>query len=391
MRKIIGYLLIALSIMICVTVVYRTSRYSSVNRPFSSHTILTSSWEKYKEQFILPEGRVVDYTQQEITTSEGQSYALLRAVWVDDKDTFDRVWKWTQDNLRRDDDKLFGWKWGKLSNGTYNFLEDGGNNNASDADEDIALALIFAGRRWGDEKYINSAKEILADLWKYNVGETKDNKNYLVAGNWAKSQDILVINPSYFAPYAWRIFAQVDKERDWNSLIDPAYDLLEEVRVVPLDTQSPVGLPPDWISLYRSDGSIKPTYIDRLTTNYSFDAIRTPWRIALDYQWNQEERAFTYLANAFSFLESEYNNEGKLAGSYSRDGKRLSGENATMYATSLGYFMIVKPDLAKKIYEDKIIKLYSNDNNTFREDVPYYEQNWLWFGTALYNNGIKPI
>ena len=33
---------------------------------------------------------------------------------------------------------------------------------------------------------------------------------------------------------------------------------------------------------------------------------------------------------------------------------------------------------------EKIVRLYSNANNEFDERLPYYEQNWLWFGSALY-------
>jgi endoglucanase len=61
-----------------------------------------------------------------------------------------------------------------------------------------------------------------------------------------------------------------------------------------------------------------------------------------------------------------------------------------MYATALGYFMTVYPELGQKMYQDKIVDLYSNDKSTFREDLPYYEQNWLWFSSALFNQELVP-
>jgi hypothetical protein len=59
-----------------------------------------------------------------------------------------------------------------------------------------------------------------------------------------------------------------------------------------------------------------------------------------------------------------------------------------MYATSLGYFSVIKPELAKKIYQEKIVELYSTDESTFKDNIPYYEQNWLWFGAGLFNESL---
>ncbi len=61
--------------------------------------LLTAAWIGYKHRFIQPDGRVIDFQRDQVTTSEGQSYAMLRAVWMDDRPTFDLTWRWTQDNL----------------------------------------------------------------------------------------------------------------------------------------------------------------------------------------------------------------------------------------------------------------------------------------------------
>ena len=49
------------------------------------------SWAGYKQGFVGGDGRVSDPTRGGITTSEAQSYALLRAVWMDDRPSFDSV------------------------------------------------------------------------------------------------------------------------------------------------------------------------------------------------------------------------------------------------------------------------------------------------------------
>jgi endoglucanase len=382
-RKIIGIGMIILSIAIALFVAYKNSRYDRITRSFSPYTLLQSSWIRYSENFINEDGRVVDDRFNDITTSEGQSYAMLRAVWVDDRETFDRSWTWTKENLDRESDNLFGWRWGRRQDGSYGFLEDGGENSASDADSDIALSLILASRRWNRPEYAQESKQILPDIWDHLTREVQ-GKRYLIAGNWADLPEGLVINPSYFSPYAWRIFAEYDEDRDWNSLIDPAYELLERTSWEPLDREFAVGLPPDWVVLDRENGNLSKTLEPQLTTNYSFDALRVPWRIALDYVWNEEEKAKSYLEKSFKFLSDYYSENNRLAGWYSHDGQVLGEkENPAMYAASLGYFSLIDPEIAGKIYQEKIIQLYATDQNSFRDDLPYYEQNWLWFGAAL--------
>ena len=387
--KQLGIIFIILSVGILAYVLYANSRYSSVTRTFSPYSLITSSWEFYKKKFINADGRVIDFSQNNITTSEGQSYAMLRSVWVDDKGTFDKVWHWTKTTLKRPDDNLFGWRWGQRSDKIYGFYDNGGNNSAADADTDIALALILANKRWQDSSYLNDAKVILKDIWNVET-DTVQNNRFVLAGNWAKQKDTVIINPSYFAPYAYRIFAQVDTEHDWNSLIDPAYDLLNKSGKDPLDTNKAVGLPPDWMALSRSSGTYVKPSDQNLRTTYSYDAVRVPWRIALDYSWNKDERARLYLESSFEYLKNLYQQNGKLASTYAHDGTVvINTENPVMYSTFLGYLQIVDPSAAKKMYEEKILKLYSNELNTFNTDIPYYEQNWLWFGTALYNGFIK--
>ena len=387
MKKYIGFSLIIIAIVVVIIVMYINSPYSSQTRSFSSYTLLTSSFQTYKSQFINSDGRVIDYSQDSITTSEGQSYALLRAVWVGDKPTFDLVWKFTKNDLQHTSgDHLFSWRWGKLPNGSYGALPNGGSNSATDADEDIALALILAGHRWGDETYINEAEQIIPDIWKYETAVAV-GKRYVIAGNWAASSNELDIDPSYFAPYEYRIFAKIDTQDDWNSLIAPGYQLLTDSGNAAFNTGHGVGLPPDWLTLQKDNGTIKVASIPNADSNYSFDAMRVPFRIALYYMWNKDPVAKDYLVKNYTLLLDQYEKNNQLATNYTHDGSVINqNENPDMYATSIGYFMIADPQVAQDIYENKILKLYSNDNNSFNTDLGCYEQNWLWFGAAMYNN-----
>jgi endoglucanase len=383
LRMYTGIIIAVSGLIIATGTLYLSSPASIQTRIFSPYTLLSSSWENYKTRFIGKDGRVIDYTQGDITTSEAQSYALLQAVWIDDKSTYDLVWLWTKNNLTRKTDQLFGWRWGKLADGSYGFITNGGNNSASDADTDIVLSLILAGRRWNDSNYTLQAVKILPDLWNIDT-DTLGSNRYLVAGNWAKGETEDVINPSYFAPYAWRLFAAVDTKDDWNSLITPAYALLNQATDNNLDKNSSSGLPPDWIAVRRTDAALGPAAIPGFTTNYSYDAYRIPWRVALDYYINKDPEARGYL-NKLVFLNNYFAKNNQLPSGFTHDGDPLNSyENPAMYATALADLTVENPSMAEKVFQEKIVKLYSNDTNSFRQDLSYYDTNWLWFGSGLY-------
>ena len=81
------------------------------------HPFFETTWQRYRDRFIQADGRVIDWeNDDQRTTSEGQAYAMLRALLIDDRETFDRVLNWGEQNLaRRDDDgvlidHLWAWK-----------------------------------------------------------------------------------------------------------------------------------------------------------------------------------------------------------------------------------------------------------------------------------------
>jgi endo-1,4-beta-D-glucanase Y len=197
----------------------------------SVRVLLMATWQTYNRDFITSDGQVLNpiehrgwfhsehvrYTQ---TGSEGQAYAMLRAVWLDDRNAFDRVWRWTRGHLQVRQDHLLAWLWAQDENDTWRLLD---GNTASDADEDFALALVFAAHRWHDPRYSSAALTILGDIWRLEVGQERGTY-YLTAGNWATQYDAgLVVNPSYFAPYAYRIFAREDPAHPGEALADSSY------------------------------------------------------------------------------------------------------------------------------------------------------------------------
>lgn len=352
---------------------------------FAEKDMLQELWNSYKINYIEPgTNRTLDKQQANISTSEGQSYAMMRAVWMDDQKTFDDSFQWAKDNLQRDD-YLFSWKFGQLPDGKYGIQDTiGGQNTASDGDSDIALSLLMAYSRWKQDKYLYDAIPIISSIWEKEVVEI-NGKPVLVANYLERNNDVsVIINPSYFAPYAYKIFAQLDKDHDWTALADNSYEILRQAATSPLNTNISAGLPPDWVAIDRSTGNMSAVASPDLTTKFSFDAIRTPWRLALDYKWYKDERSKNLLAG-YSKLAKEWQSTGHIAAIYKHDGTReVNYETPATYGATLGYFDVIEPKLAEKIYRSKLSTVYDPDEQRPKKQLSYYDDNWSWFGMALY-------
>lgn len=376
----IGFLLVA-----GAYVVTQTKKSSLI---FSPTQVLGATWLTYKQEYLEEgSGRTLDKQRTNVTTSEGQSYTMLRAVWQGDKATFDQSWQWTKDNLLHEEDWLFAWLFGERPDGSYGVLvEQNGHVTASDADQDIALALVFAYARWQDPAYIGEARRILDDLWDKEVILIA-GRPYLAANDLEKfsSSDTAILNPSYLAPYAYRIFALVDSAHPWGELTQTSYDIIETSLALPLDTATSAGLPPNWVRIHKETGEILPPH-NGLTTDFGYDALRTPWRITLDYLWNDEPRAKSVLER-MHFLSEKWEQNQRLAAVYRHDGTVLEAqETPAMYGGTIGYFLVADPAHAKDVYDSKLASLYNPDINGWEEKLSYYDDNWAWFGIALYHN-----
>ncbi len=352
---------------------------SSLPESTSNRELLVESWDSYRRRFIQRDGRVIDYEASDRSTSEGQAYAMLRAVLIDDAATFALTLNWGENNLRRLEDgkpvdNLWAWKWGRTGDGSWGPID---KNFASDADIDAITALIFASRRWNRPEYLKLAKTKLQDLWEYStvVGQ---NKRYLLPGPKAafiRDSSIFILNPSYFAPYAFRLFAQVDLERDWLSLVDTSYEVLED------STQlSAVNLPSDWVALNAETGEYQPLPADSpIKSVYSFDAYRVWWRIALDASWFNSSRARSYLEQNIQHPLKLWREQSSIPARINLEGEALVNYEATsQYAMLYAASMLIDPELAQELLEKKLLPQYQQE--VWDDNEAYYTQNLAWLG-----------
>ena len=89
-------------------------------------------WERYAQNAIDPQGRVIDHSAQDRTTSEGQAYGMFFALVANDRTRFDKILGWTEVNLAQGDLTLHlpAWNWGKNPDGSWKTIDP---NPASDA------------------------------------------------------------------------------------------------------------------------------------------------------------------------------------------------------------------------------------------------------------------
>lgn len=355
--------------------------------------LLARTWEGYEERFVSG-GRVVD-PQTGTTTSEGQGYALLRAVYMDDREAFDEVWGWTKENLQvREGDALLSREYGRTDAGTMAVLDKG---SAANADTDAALALLFASRQWEDPQYEDEARNMIRGIWEKDTTLAGDRR-IVAAGSWARSDggEPVMVNASYLAPYAYRIFGEVDPEHPWEDLIDSSYGLFDQA-AVSSNPGNGTGLAPDWLAVDPATGAFLPTDGPELGTEEpTYDANRVPWRISLDYLWFKDDRARETL-ESLSFPRREIEREGLLFASYNPDGSPMVAREAiSTYAGVLpGLLFGGDRNLAHRVFAEKIMSEYKYDPDKGaywgKDPHDYQTQNMAWFATSVMNGSMSNL
>jgi hypothetical protein len=259
----------------------------------------------------------------------------------------------------------------------------------------------MAYSRWQDPQYLGDARNIMRDIWAKEVITVKGIP-YLATDSSQKTQTsaTFTVNPSYFEPYAYRIFAEVDPNDPWNQLIDSSYSVTRQSMNLNLDSTATAKIPPDWINLNRTTAALTApiasatsTINTAHTTNFGYDALRVPFRLALDYSWYKDPRD-KELLDQMSFLSDTYNAGGRLNATYTHDGSIAPSyqyESASMYGATIGYFMVSDPALATTVYNDKLLYLYDPNTNAWKQLLSYYDDNWAWFGIALYKGQLPNL
>ncbi len=338
----------------------------------SLQEVLPMAWEGYQNHFIHANGRVVRPHNQHDSVSEGQAYALLLAVAFDDQFRFHQVLDWTERNLSRSErfgDRLLAWHW-EVGKGVTDW------NSATDAEVDIALALLLASQRWKDHKYREKAERILQDILELEtqvIGEYR----YLLPGNWGRNDDPVLINPSYFSPAHFRLFFQVTGDKRWQEVLQTTYLLL---RRLPLEKALGVrqGLVPDWIGVDREQNLLP---VEGYPARATWDAVRMPWRVALDVLWANDPHGREYLQHVVEFFTQEWEQrDGRFFLEYRLTGEPLAAkEQVGSYAMALPAFWSMNSRYTPALVE-KILSRFQPKERCFSPQEDYYQNSLSLLG-----------
>ncbi len=327
---------------------------------------LNALWSFYKYQ-LVSDGRVLS-PENKFSSSEGQGYGMLRAAWAGDRDAFDQIWKWTRDNLQTRGDALFSWKWdGRVLD----------KNSATDADTDIALALVLASRRFSAPEYLDQARPIIHDIWEIDI-YSSNGRAYVTAGDWSPSMPAPVVRVGYLAPYAYEVFAGVDRFHPWKKLVKESYALLHWIYF-----DKNLKVPPEVVYVDRSSGDYSLSNpATGLAANFSYDVYPLFWRVATDAKWFFRPDA-KLRRRMLAFFESEWASKSRILDQYQTDGSPASNfEGLPLYATVHSLAVLHAPAFAQALREKKLDALWA-EASAFESTVPYYLHNWLWFDRAL--------
>jgi endo-1,4-beta-D-glucanase Y len=308
-------------------------------------TDVTLGWANWKKAFVTASGatlRVRRPTNANDTVSEGIGYGMMGAVYLADRATFDGLWAYAQ--ARLDENGVMNWHYD-----AGGAVLDGGGG-ATDADEDMAFALVMADAQWSG--YADAAKTLIGHILDHEV---EAGSNVLKPGDrWGGSDQT---NPSYLAPAYYRVFASYTGESRWMSVVDASYTLLGKC------ANAKTGLVPDWCN---ADGAAQRS------SHYSYDACRTPWRLAVDACWNGEPRAQVLLARVSAFF-------GKLGAANIKDGYGLDGTplgqaNAVAFVGPAGAGALAGP--ASTLTRDAYTRVKAVTRLAAGTGYDYYDASW---------------
>jgi endoglucanase len=328
-------------------------------------------WAGFRDVFISTEGQVIRPRERD-TVSEGQAYALLGAVWSGDKLIFDRVLSWTEDNLSRrkvEGDHLLSWRY---KDGKVVDLMP-----ASDADVDYALALFLAFRRWKEPRYGELARRVAADALRLYSQETSDGLPYLSPWLLTHREGERVLNPSYLSPAHYRVFAQETGNPRWSTLVDSSYEILSRAR-----RSSPVGLFPDW-GVFDAKGDLRP--MQGRSFNFGWEAVRIPFRLALDFYWFAEPRAERELTGLAAFVESTSAASGKVFAEYDLFGRCSNCFESPLFysAYSIALSVLNRPaETWCRAQMDRFVRMWGG-SLLYHDSFAYYENALSWFADGL--------
>lgn len=325
---------------------------------------IPSSYDSWKTTYITSASdntlRVIRPENYNDTVSEGIATGMLLSASMKDKTTFDGLWMYAKKHFNSHG--LMSWH----INAQDTILD---NTSATDADEDMAYALIVADLQWGG--YKNDATTLLQNISLYEV---EPGSYVLKPGDtWGGSD---VTSPAYFAPAYYKAFAEYTHDQTWNSVQQTSTDSLN--KLMSNTPAKDTGLMPDWMTI---DGEPVTIYPDK-PYMFGYRSIKAVWRLGMNALWNNDEQSTTILKTiSQSFQKGGVNN---IVDGYLTDGTPIrTSHNATFVdAVTIAASVDNNQDFKKQLISE-----YANTSGQHT----YYADSYHLLTLLLLNNKLPHI
>lgn len=265
-----------------------------------------------------------------VSVSEGQGYGMMLAVYMAGYDPqaqiiFDNLFRFYEAFPSIITPALMGWQQVE-EGGEIIYNPEGGDDSATDGDLDIAFALLLADKQWGSDgsiDYLAYAHEMISAILE---GDVNLQKFTLKLGDWVDNGDSKfgkATRPSDFMLNHLKCFSASSGDPEWQSVITKTYSIINEL----FNNFSPsTGLLPDF-SEFKNNAYVPAGigFLERLEDGYySWNACRTPWRIATDYILTGDPGALNQLTALNNWIRSKTNeNPSNIKAGYKLDGTPL--------------------------------------------------------------------
>ncbi|HEU5077052.1 MAG TPA: glycosyl hydrolase family 8 [Polyangiaceae bacterium] len=219
-------------------------------------------------------------------------------------------------------------------------LEGSHSQSDSEADLDIAYALLLADKQWGSCGAVDYAARA---RWVINAIARADmhrEGRYMLLGDWVAPADPAnydTTRPAHFIPGHFRGFQEFMQQAWWGQVVDNGYWLLDHLQAT---HSQAAGLLPDFVNAADSDDprppAPKPHEAD---DNGSFGkwASSVPLRIGTDYIAYGDMRAKRVLERMNTFVKARAEGEpGRIAPGYTLSGEPRLGPESMLFTAPLG-------------------------------------------------------
>ncbi|TCK75947.1 cellulose synthase complex periplasmic endoglucanase BcsZ [Acidipila rosea] len=329
-------------------------------------------WQDYSSVFIDAQGRVVDHQAGDRTTSEGQSYGLFFSLVANDRQTFDKLLHWTQNNLAGGDltARLPGWQWGRAGDGEWKLLD---SHSAADSDLWIAYSLLEAGRLWQQPHYTAIGKALAARIASTEVADLPGFGPMLLPGEtgFHPNADTWVLNPCYLPQPLIARMAAVDPQGPWRRL---AADLPRF-----LSQSASHGFAMDWVT-YRPGEGFRPAPAPGqfAAPTGSYDAIRVYlWAGITAPAAPGRAAVLESLSGMAAYLRSHPLPPEKV----NPDGSILSANGPVGFsAATVPFLQALGLQNALRRQQSRLSQEKNPSTGLFGQQPTYYDQNLAMFG-----------